>query len=65
MRKYRGRYVMDCENCGNYVYDEDYDEYVCCANMDEDEYMALLSNERFVCPYQISNDEYKIVRKQI
>lgn len=56
---------MDCENCGNYVYDEDYDEYVCCANMDEDEYMALLSNERFVCPYQISNDEYKIVRKQI
>ena len=33
----------------NYTYDEEYDEYVCIANIDEDEYYRVMSNRR--CPY--------------
>ncbi|UKI36650.1 MAG: DUF6472 family protein [Clostridiales bacterium] len=39
----------NCENCMNYTYDEEYDEYVCIANIDEDEYYRVMSNRR--CPY--------------
>ena len=30
----------------NYTYDEEYDEYVCIANIDEDEYYRVMSNRR-------------------
>lgn len=34
----------NCENCMNYTYDEDYDEYVCIADIDEDEYYRGVSS---------------------
>lgn len=40
-----------CENCRNYVYDEDYDEFVCSVNMDEDELVRLLYGSKFECGY--------------
>ena len=56
---------MNCENCVNYIYDEDTEEYVCTANLDEDEYVRLLSSNFKGCPYFRLDDEYGIVRKQI
>ena len=33
----------NCENCSHFVYDEEYDNYVCAVNLDEDDL------ERFCC----------------
>lgn len=33
-----------CDSCTYYTYDEDYESYMCDINMDEDEYMRLLSD---------------------
>ena len=54
-----------CESCAFYSYDEAYDDYICEMDLDEDEMAAFLSNHRFVCPYYQTDDEYKIVRKQM
>ncbi len=55
----------NCESCDNYIYDEEYDYYVCQANLDEDEMVQFLKNSFHTCPYYQYHDEYKIVRKQI
>ena len=57
--------LTSCDTCGNYVYEDDYGYYLCEADLDEDEMAAFLSNQRFVCPYYQTDDEYKIVRKQV
>lgn len=54
-----------CETCSNYVYDEDYEYYVCEADLDEDELVRFLSSASFQCPYYHLDDEYRIVRKQM
>ena len=33
-----------CELCANYVYDEDYEAYVCDVNLDEDEICLLYTS---------------------
>ena len=35
-----------CEFCSNYVYDEEYEEYGCVVNMDEDEIGRASCRER-------------------
>lgn len=55
----------NCEQCGNYVYDDDYECYECMVNLDEDEMGRFLSDSFKECPYFQFNDEYKIVRKQM
>ena len=50
--------------CAYYIYDEDYDAYVCSINLDEDEYINFLSGSNDNCPYFNLYDEYKMVRKQ-
>lgn len=55
----------DCDSCAFYAYDEDYETYVCDARMDEDDYVRLMSDSHFSCPYYQSGDEYRIVRKQM
>lgn len=57
--------LTSCESCGNYVYDEEYEYYVCEADLDEDEMAHFLGNKRFECPYYVTDDEYRIVRKQM
>lgn len=52
-----------CEMCAYYDYDEEWEEYVCSMNMDEDE-MVRFYESRTGCPYFKFYDEYKIVRKQ-
>ncbi len=55
---------MMCEMCQNYCYDEEFDEYYCDINLDEDEYYKFLSSSSEMCPYFKDGDEYAIVRKQ-
>ncbi|MCQ2477169.1 MAG: DUF6472 family protein [Clostridia bacterium] len=55
---------MICENCAYYDYDEEYEEYVCGANLDEDELYQFLQGGNFNCPFYNPYDEYKVVEKQ-
>lgn len=53
-----------CENCVNYVYDDEEDCFGCDARLDEDEMMHFLTRQTNNCPYFRFYDEYSIVRKQ-
>ena len=53
-----------CESCEHYDYDEEYEEYICKIDMDEDEYLQFMSNASRTCPYYKFYDEYKSVQKQ-
>ena len=55
---------MICDECANYVYDEDCDYYVCLVNMDEDEMYRFLQSGSKECPYYDPDDEYFLARKQ-
>ena len=57
--------MTNCEDCVYYEYDPEAETNYCEADLDEDEMAAFLSNQRFVCPYYQTDDEYKIVRKQM
>ena len=57
--------ATNCESCVFYDYDEDYDEYACQMNLDEDEMVRFLSGNTRSCPYYRFYDEYKSVHKQI
>ena len=54
-----------CELCAYYVYDDDYEGYVCDINMDEDELARFLCDSHYSCPYFRNGDEYAVVRKQM
>ncbi len=54
----------NCENCSNYIYDDEDDCYYCNVNLDEDEFGRFLTSPKFECPYFNFYDEYSIVRKQ-
>ncbi len=54
-----------CLQCAYYTYDEEYEEYICDADMDEDDYYRLLQQNQKSCPYYRNGDEYALVRKQI
>lgn len=55
----------NCDCCSNYIYDEEFEYYVCDVNLDEDEMSHFLRGTFNSCPYFQSDDEYKIVRKQM
>lgn len=38
---------VSCESCTYYIYDEDYESYVCDKNMDEDEYIRLMTDRHY------------------
>lgn len=57
--------MSNCETCVNYVYDEDYECYVCEQDLDEDEMGKFLSSSFDNCPYYRLDDEYKVVRHQM
>ena len=54
-----------CETCAFYIYDEVYGAYLCDMNMDEDDYVRILSDRYYQCPYYRNQDEYAVVRKQM
>lgn len=55
---------LPCESCAYYDYDEEYDEYYCTVNMDEDEIEKFMSGSFDCCRFYSPYDEYKVVRKQ-
>ncbi len=55
----------NCDMCSYYVYDEDDDCYVCLVDMDEDDYIRLMTNQHYQCPYYRNGDDYLVVRKQL
>ena len=54
---------MNCDSCVNYVYDDE--SYSCMVNLDEDEMYHFLTGHYKECPYYKSDDEYRVVRKQM
>ena len=56
---------MICDTCANYMYDEEYEYYVCEVDLDEDEMMRFLTGNNQECPYYQSGDEYLVVRHQM
>ena len=56
--------MISCETCAFYVYDDEYDEYVCDINMDEDDAARLISSHYKECPFWRNGDEYETVRHQ-
>ena len=53
------------ESCTNYMDDEDYERYVSDKNMDEDEYISMMTDRYFKCTCYRNGDEYAVVRKQM
>lgn len=62
--KARCRRATNCESCEHYDYDEEWGEYVCRADLDEDEMLRFLAGTNTGCPYYRFYDEYKSVQKQ-
>ncbi|MBE6636421.1 MAG: hypothetical protein E7618_01305 [Ruminococcaceae bacterium] len=56
--------VSRCDSCVYYDYDEWYGEYVCRADLDEDESVDFLQGSAGQCPLYRFYDEYKSVQKQ-
>ena len=54
-----------CEDCVYYAYDEEYGDYICDQDLDEDEYAALMERRRTDCPfYRPGNSDYYLAGKQ-
>ncbi len=54
-----------CEDCIYYAYDEEYDEYFCEQDLDEDEMAAFLERRRTSCPfYHPGNADYYLSGRQ-
>lgn len=53
-----------CEDCLYFAYDEEYDDYGCTMQLDEDEAARFQQGTRRHCPYWRCGDDYTIVRKQ-
>ena len=51
------------EDCAYNVYDDEMDEYVCEAYLDEDEFYRVQTCGG-ACPYYRSGDDYELVRHQ-
>lgn len=54
-----------CESCAYYAWDEDWEEYLCTVDMDEDEYARLLEDRHSSCPFYRNGDDYAVVRHQV
>ncbi len=54
-----------CETCWHYDYDEEYEEYFCTMDLDEDEvYRIFVSKQHSRCPYYRQGDDYTLARRQ-
>ena len=54
----------ECDSCAFLAYDEEYGDYLCEVDMDEDEYARFLTDRHERCPYYRNGDEYLVARKQ-
>ena len=56
--------VSECDTCWYFDYDEEYDEYCCIMDLDEDEVYRILSSNNQRCPYYRQGDDYTLARRQ-
>ena len=56
--------MTKCETCNFYNYDEEYDDYVCDMDLDEDEMARFLASDVNACPFWRPGDEYRTAHKQ-
>ena len=57
--------MSQCDTCAYNEYDEEYEEYFCSVNLDEEEYFRMMSSHKSECPYYRNGDEYAVVRHQM
>lgn len=57
-------FASNCETCEFFDWDEDIGDYICTADIDEDDMYRLTENPHARCPFYKYYDEYKSVRKQ-
>ena len=55
----------ECETCAYFAYDEEFDEYYCSVDVDEDDYARMLQKGSGECPLWRNGDEYAVVRHQM
>ena len=53
-----------CDTCWYFDYDEEYDEYYCMMDLDEDEVYRFFSSRQCRCPYYRQGDDYTLARRQ-
>ena len=53
-----------CERCVNYTFDDEAQAYFCAVNLDEDDYVSVITSKYKRCPFYRSDDDYAIVKKQ-
>ena len=54
----------ECETCWYYDYDEEYEEYFCMMDLDEDEVYRFFVTPKSRCPYYRQGDDYTLARGQ-
>lgn len=54
----------ECDTCWYFDYDEEYDEYYCMKDLDEDEVYRFLIVDNSRCPYYRQGDDYTLARRQ-
>ena len=54
----------ECDTCWYYDYDEEYDEYYCMMDLDEDEYYGIYASGQTKCPFYRQGDDYTLARRQ-
>ncbi len=54
-----------CEECNNYMYDDEEECYICEMDLDEDDMVRFLTGNNANCPYYQSNNEYEVVKHQM
>jgi len=57
--------MSQCDSCSNYVYDEEYDDYMCMVDIDEDEMSRMFTDSHYDCPYYSLDNEYAVVKHQM
>ena len=53
-----------CEDCMNYIYDEEMECFICLVDLDQDEMENFLTYATNRCPYYRFLDDYALARKQ-
>lgn len=57
-------HCSECDTCWYFDYDEEFDEYFCMMDLDEDEVYRFFTNGRSHCPYYRQGDDYTLARRQ-
>lgn len=55
----------NCEMCDYYIYDDEYDNYYCEMDLDEDEMFDFVTSSIGNCHYFRYKNEYRSVNRQI